>query len=112
MLIWTNGALRHAPVLHQEGITDDAHDHHRMFALVGPFILTQPEHGARLCLPKEALVDLEAAQQQRPAYLTSAERIARTRRAQVDSNESFPRDFFQKASRVSLDGRAVVVEVS
>ena len=76
MLIWTNGALRHHSVLHQEGITDDAHDHHRMFALVGPFILTQPEHGARLCLPKEALVDLEAAQQQRPAYLTSAERIA------------------------------------
>eukprot|EP00964_Phaeocystis_antarctica_P114326 scaffold78302_cov48-Phaeocystis_antarctica.AAC.3 len=24
------------PVLHQEGVADDAHDHHRMFALVEP----------------------------------------------------------------------------
>jgi hypothetical protein len=87
-----------------------------MFALVGPFILTQPEHGARLCLPKEALVDLEAAlaQQQRPAYLTSAERIALGVRKLIATRASpvISSDFFQTASRVSLDGRAVVVEVS
>ena len=58
------------PVLHQEDVSDDAHDHHRMsaqclFLLNECFILAQPKHCARLCLTK-ALRDPEVTQQQRP----------------------------------------------
>ena len=98
------------PVLHQEDVSDDAHDHHRMsaqclFLLNECFILAQPKHCARLCLTK-ALRDPEVTQQQRPVL---TQRLANhLLRERTNSNGSCTCDLSQKITRVS---RLVVKEM-